>query len=69
MVDKILVNDRNTHVAGGTSYDFHSGVDVIGIEIGQFGLRDFLQLGGGDLTDFFLVWLVGTSFDFGGFFD
>ena len=69
MVDKILVNDRDTHIAGGTSHDFHGCVDVIGIEIGQFDLRDFLQLDGGDLTDFFLVGFVGTSFNFSGFFD
>ena len=62
-------SDRDAHVPSGASNDLHCSVDVICIEIGQLDLSDFLQLCGGNLTDFFLVRFVGTSFDFGGFFD
>src|SRR5713226_6220307 len=61
-------HDFQAHVARRTHYRAHCGLQVGGIEIDKFNLRDFLDLLLRDLADFVAVRLGGTLRDVGGAF-
>ena len=46
-----LTFDADAHGAGGALDDLHGGVDVVGVEVGELGLRDLAHLVAGELAD------------------
>src|SRR5687767_4276319 len=48
----------NTHTASRSSYDLHSGFDIIGVEIFHLLLGNLFELCLRDRAGFFLVWLA-----------
>ena len=53
----------DAHAAGGALDDLHRGVDVVGVEIGRFGLGDGADLFARSGTDLVAVGLAGTLVD------
>ena len=55
--------DGHAHVVGGASDDAHGGLDLVGVEVGELGLGNLLELIAGDGADLLADTLGGALGD------
>ena len=64
-----LALDLDAHRTRGAGDDLRGGLDVVRVQVGQLGLRDLANLGGGQGADLGLVRLGAALVDTGGLLD